>query len=164
MQKNPDIDIVGSFITEFIDDPKEIYATRCTPLKHRNIYNYSKHRNPLNHMTVMFKKDVVLKVGNYLSFIGFEDYYLWVRMLLNGAKFANIPENLVNARAGVNMLRKRKGWSYFKREIAFQSRMLKMRHISILQYLRNIIFRGAARLLPLFILNIIYKISRINQL
>ena len=38
-------------------------------------------RNPINHVTVMFKKDSILEVGNYENLPYFEDYYLWCKLI-----------------------------------------------------------------------------------
>ena len=35
----------------------------------------------------MFRKSAVLAAGGYRHFPLFEDYYLWIRMLMNGASF-----------------------------------------------------------------------------
>lgn len=37
---------------------------------------------------------------------------LWARMILNGAKFYNIQESLVNMRAGYGQLERRGGFKY----------------------------------------------------
>ena len=65
-------------------------------------------------MTVMFKKDEVLEAGNYKQFYHNEDYYLWVRMYLNGGNFYNIPEILVDVRINEKFYGRRGGLKYFK--------------------------------------------------
>ncbi|WP_233554873.1 glycosyltransferase [Atopobacter sp. AH10] len=113
LSEHKEVDILGSNITEFDQDPKEIKAIRSVPETHEEIYEYAKRRNPFNHMTVVYKKSVVLKAGNYQALKGYEDYYLWVRMLKKGAIAANLKENLVNARANAEMYKRRGGLSYF---------------------------------------------------
>ena len=60
-----DLTIVGSNIDEFYDSPESIVGRRVVPETNEEICNFSKKRNPFNHMTVMFKKSAVLDVGNY---------------------------------------------------------------------------------------------------
>lgn len=110
---NPDVDIVGGNIAEFTDFPDNIIDYRNVPEKHEEIKDYLKKRNPFNHMTVMFKKSSVLNAGGYESFYLFEDYYLWVKMYLNGATFANLNMVLVNARIS-QMAKRRGGIKYYK--------------------------------------------------
>lgn len=108
-----DLTIVGSNIDEFYDSPESIVGRRVVPEMNEEICNFSKKRNPFNHMTVMFKKSAVLDVGNYQPMMGFEDYYLWVRLLKAGYKGKNIQESLVFARTGEDMYARRGGKKYF---------------------------------------------------
>lgn len=108
-----DLTIVGSNIDEFYDSPESIVGRRVVPETNEEICNFSKKRNPFNHMTVMFKKSTVLDVGNYQPMMGFEDYYLWVRLLKAGYKGKNIQESLVFARTGEDMYARRGGKKYF---------------------------------------------------
>jgi glycosyltransferase involved in cell wall biosynthesis len=77
----PELDVVGCWIDEFIDNKDNIVSQRKVPEYHDQIYSFAKKRNPMNHPSVMFKKEAVLSAGNYQHFPLFEDYYLWVRML-----------------------------------------------------------------------------------
>jgi glycosyltransferase involved in cell wall biosynthesis len=154
--ENIDIDIVGTWIAEFVNNPSEIVSVRTVPQFHQDILKFAKFRNPMNHMTVMFRKKAVLDAGNYQHFISFEDYYLWCRMLINGAKFANIPEPLVFVRRGINFVKRRGGLVYFRQEIEFQKKLYKIGFISMFEFVRNIILRGSVRLLPSFFLESLY--------
>ena len=53
---NPDVDVVGSFITEFENDPNVIESIKAVPLTHEAIYNFGKWRSPMNNMTIIYKK------------------------------------------------------------------------------------------------------------
>lgn len=68
----------------------------------------------------MFRKSAVLAAGGYRHFPLFEDYYLWIRMLMNGAKFYNIQESLLYFRFLRKCLKKRRMEIYDKR-IAFSA-------------------------------------------
>ena len=54
--KNPEIDILGGQIEEFIDNIDNIVGKREVPLENIEIREYLKRRCPFNHMSVMFKK------------------------------------------------------------------------------------------------------------
>lgn len=112
--ENPELGIVGSDINEFETDISNIVAKRIVPHSHEDILKTAKRRNPFNHMTVFYKKEEVLRAGNYMTLNGFEDYYLWMRMLKNGTISKNLPEVLVHARAGRNMFMRRGGYQYLK--------------------------------------------------
>lgn len=114
MEENPAIAVVGGQITEFIESPSNIVGKRTVPLSSDDCRKYYQDRDPLNHMTVMFRKRAVLAVGNYQPWHLDEDTYLWGRLFKDGYKIANLPSVLVNVRVGRDMYARRGGWMYFK--------------------------------------------------
>lgn len=156
LKKNPKIDIVGSYIKEFKGNESNIQRERRVPVEHDQIVNYAKKRNPLNHMTVMFRKNSVIEAGNYEHFPGFEDYLLWAKMILKNKKFANIPEDLVQVRVGSGMIKRRGGINYIYNEYKLQKSFLRIGFINILECIRNILIRSTVRLLPSKIRNQFY--------
>jgi glycosyltransferase involved in cell wall biosynthesis len=114
------LDAVGGSIAEFVSSPETPIAVRRLPASNDAILRYAKWRNPFNHMTAMFRRAAVINVGNYVPFVDFEDYHLWVRMLLAGSRFVNLDEILVYARTGTAMVKRRGGFQYAVAEIAFQ--------------------------------------------
>lgn len=157
-QEHPNVDLVGSWISEFEDEPDKIISYRQLPIEHQEIYKFGQFRCPVNHMTVMYRKDAVLKAGNYQTFKNIEDYYLWGRMLKQGAVFANIPECLVNVRAGNSMLKRRANLTYFfNSEFPLHTELYKMGFINLKQYLRNICSKFLLRAIPQWAMAIIYR-------
>ena len=141
LEDHPDCDIVGGQMTEFIGSPNNIIGRRNVPLTNDEIYKFMKSRCGLNHVTVMFRKKSVLKVGNYQDWFWNEDYYLWVRMMMAGCKFANIPEVAVNVRSGSDQYARRGGKNYFDSEIGIKKLMLKNGMITKKEYIVNYIER-----------------------
>lgn len=82
MNENPDVDIVGGQIEEFIGDISNVVGKREVPISDVKLKKYTRKRCPFNHMTVMFRKSAVLEVGNYQEWFWNEDYYLWIRLAL----------------------------------------------------------------------------------
>lgn len=157
-QEHPNVDLVGSWISEFEDEPDKIISYRQLPIEHQEIYKFGQFRCPVNHMTVMYKKDAVLKAGNYQTFKNIEDYYLWGRMLKQGAVFATIPECLVNVRAGNSMLKRRANLTYFfNSEFPLHTELYRMGFINLKQYLRNISSKFLLRAIPQWAMAIIYR-------
>lgn len=142
-----DVDIVGSNIAEFIDTPENIVSYRKLPQRHEDICVYLKKRCPFNHMTVVFKKSAVEKAGGYLHWHYNEDSYLWVRMYLSGAKFANIDDNLVYARIDIDTFKRRGGYKYYKSERDLFAFMYKSKIISFFEYQEAKIIRFIVQVL-----------------
>lgn len=135
---NPDIDIVGGDITEFIDKESNVVGKRSVPKSNLEIREYMKTRCAMNHVSVMYKKASVMDAGGYQDWFWNEDYYLWIRMWLNGAKFANTGTVLVNVRVGEEMYQRRGGAKYFKSEKGLQDYMLQHKMINHLTYMNNV--------------------------
>ena len=108
----------------------------------------------------MFKKLAVLQAGNYKKMLLIEDYYLWVRMILKGFKFYNIQEVLVNMRAGKYQLTRRQGLKYAINELKVQHLFYKMGFLNLYEFLRNATLKFSVRIMPKFILRVVYKILR----
>lgn len=114
-ENDKDLDICGSHIYEFEDSIDNFIAERKVPLNQEDIVEYQKKRSAFNHMTVMFKKDAVLKAGNYEHCPLMEDDMLWIRMIQSKAKMMNIDDYLVYARTNRAMIDRRGGLAYFKK-------------------------------------------------
>jgi glycosyltransferase involved in cell wall biosynthesis len=154
---NPELAIVGGQTDEFETEPDKPYASRNVPLTQDDICAYAKKRNPFNHMTVMFKKRAVLDAGNYQPFPLFEDYWLWVRLLNNGAAALNLPETLVKARAGGNMIARRGGFAYAKKHAAFQRAVYKLGFIGKGRLVLNTLIRVTVSIAPGWLRRLFYK-------
>ncbi|UYM15702.1 glycosyltransferase [Endozoicomonas euniceicola] len=115
-KKNKDIGCVGSWVAEFKGDIFGKNIIKKVPLSHQKIKRYARYRNPMNHMSVMFKKSDVIRSGGYKDFKFMEDYYLWLRMINAGVNFENIDSCLVYARAGKAMFERRGGKEYIVSE------------------------------------------------
>ena len=160
LTENPDIDILGTWICEFDENSEECNKTRKVPVTNEDIRSFSKYRNPLNHMTVVFRKSAVQEVGGYLPMNGFEDYYLWMRMLMAEKQFSNIPQVLVKARTGQGMISRRQGLKYAKDELALEKAAYQLGFWSKFDLIKNLFTRVLPRLLPVFIVEKLYNLLR----
>lgn len=134
MELHPNVDIIGGQMTEFIDTPDNIIGKRIVPCTNDEIYNFMKNRCALNHVTVMFRKETVLKAGNYQDWFWNEDYYLWVRMMMNKCVFANLSDVLVNVRSGADQYARRGGRKYYESEKGIKKLQLDNKMITKMEY------------------------------
>lgn len=153
----PQVDVVSSWIEEFDSETNILIAERKLPEYPYELYNYGKKRCPINHPVVMFKKSSIFFAGNYQSFPLFEDYYLWVRLLLNGAKFYNVQESLLRFRTSSDMYKRRGGIKHAIDEIKFQSHIRALGYITWKRYIINIGIRFTTRVVPNSIRKWIYQ-------
>lgn len=157
-RKDSKLSLVGGMITEFVDTPDNIISKRILPCSDADIKQFMKSRCGVNHMTVIMKKEDLLKAGNYQPDFRQEDYYLWARMILAGCTFKNIPEVVVNVRSGYDQFARRGGLKYYKDVLKFNRWMYEKKLISLPRMVYNDCVRGLVQfLLPNSIRTFIYK-------
>lgn len=140
--------IVSGTLQEFAETPGDLQRFRILPRTPEEIRDYAKKRNPFNHPCVMYRKEEVLKAGNYQDFPGFEDYCLWVRMLINGAEGYNIQEPVLDMRTGNGMYSRRGGLSYLRWLLRFQRFLLDKKFITKGRYIKNCVVRTMVSIVP----------------
>lgn len=123
---DPDLALCGSQVREFREAPGDIDIKKQMPLTEEEIRRYARRRNPFNHPTVMYKKSAVLEAGSYQHAPGFEDYYLWARMLAKGFRGRNLPEELLWFRAGDSLFERRGGWKYVKSAVSVKYKLWRL--------------------------------------
>lgn len=147
LEAHPEIDVLGGQIAEFEVSPEDISAYRRVPCNYSDIVKFAAERNPMNHMTVAFRRDAVLEAGNYRVFDRFEDYDLWARMLAKGSRFENLDSVLVFARIDENTYRRRGGITYFYQTIQMQKVLCMAGIINSLGFVKNIAIRFVGTIL-----------------
>lgn len=55
-EQHPEVDICSAWIEEFEDTPAHILAVKKLPETHAEIQRYARHRCPINHPVVMYKR------------------------------------------------------------------------------------------------------------
>lgn len=140
------IDVCSSWIEEFEETPENVITIKKLPEQHKEILQYAKHRCPINHPAVMYKRESVIKAGGYSGFP--EDYCLWIKMLMNGAQFYNIQESLLSFRFSQDVIKRRGGWSYAKADIKSQIFFYKIGFITTFTLIYNIVIRVIVRMIP----------------
>lgn len=156
MISHPEIAASGTWIEEFIGKPDNIISERVTESEPAKLAQYAKMRNPMNHPTVMFRKQSVLSAGSYQHCPFFEDYYLWVRMIEKGLLLSNIPECLLSYRASKEMFRRRGGLQYMKDNKNFQNILYKSGFISRRKSYMNVLIRNTVYLMPCWLRASVY--------
>lgn len=157
MEAHPDVDVCSAWIDEFQGNISNVVTTKCLPETSEEIYEYGKKRCPINHPAAVFRKHAVLAAGGYMHYPLFEDYYLWARMLVAGAKFYNFQESLLWFRTTPDVYRRRGGWRYAMTEIRLQFLFVGIGYIGFGTFLKNLSIRFIVRIVPNNFRTFIYK-------
>ncbi|MTC15444.1 glycosyltransferase [Providencia alcalifaciens] len=157
IHSNDSLALLGSCTEEFNASMNHSISLRKVPCSYNEIKKYLKHRNPFNHMTVAFRKDVIQSVGGYQHHLYMEDYNLWIRVIAAGHQVANLSEALVNVRGGDSMIKRRKGLVYIKSELQLAKLKIEQKIDTPINAYLTFILRSIPRLLPTSILSQVYK-------
>lgn len=145
---HPDVCICSGIVEEFTTELNIVDTRRVPPETNAEIVEFAKKRNPFNHPCVMYKKSAVDAVGSYQDFYLLEDYYLWLRMLIDGYQGYNIQEPLLHMRAGSDMYLRRSGWKYAKTQIKLFKFMKQQGFIENGQFIKSCVIRSGSSLAP----------------
>ncbi len=157
-EQTPEYSVIGAQISEFTGSPDNVVDYRIVPEKHEDIVVRAARRNPVNHVTALYKKSDVMKVGGYDDMPGFEDYHLWVKMLASGMRFRNLPDICCDVRVDTEMYGRRGGMDYFRHTYRMQKFLLKNRLTTKRMFLFNVVVRFAGTVLcPNFVRAILFK-------
>jgi glycosyltransferase involved in cell wall biosynthesis len=156
---NPQVDIVGGYLTEFFHSPDEKnQRMRMVPTVISKNHDYIYYRNPFNHVTVAYRKSSILKLGGYdTQMQNFEDYDLWLRAINSDYRCINLPIVLCHSRIHPEFFVQRMGMHYLKKEKRFFSKQSRQYPIIGLKVTFIWVARMLTRLLPLTILAYIYN-------
>lgn len=144
---NCNLSAVSSYCTHFCDTIDNIISYETLPLTNESIRKMMRTRCPLTQAAIMFKKDEVEAAGGYLDWYHAEDYYLWLRLYLNDAEFANIPENLVAVRSNKDQIIRRGGYKYYISLKKLYKFMYKNSIIGFGLYIFNVLSRFVVQVL-----------------
>lgn len=160
MFENEKLAVLGSNIIEFEGVEQNPCGYRNVPENSVNIIKYSRYKNPFNHMTVVFKKNIINEVGGYTDHPLMEDYNLWLRVISCGYDVMNIQKPLVKARVGRDMLKRRSGIFYVRSEYQLALLKCNLKIQNPISAFSVFVMRSIPRVLPVKFLSAIYKINR----
>lgn len=145
---NKGYDVVSSWSLFFEDSIDNIIATKKRPENDCDIKKLAKKRSPVSHAASILRKSKVLEAGNYKHCPLYEDYDLWVRMIMNNAKFYNLQDYVYYIRSSTSQFGRRGGFKYLINELQAQWRFKYIGFINLFEFIRNCIIRIVIRLIP----------------
>ena len=160
LESDSSIDLIGGYIREVNFSLNKSFGIRKVSTDPRKLRSAMMVRNDINHVSVIFRKDLIVKLGGYPeSLKNCQDYYLWLLMLKNKCKIVNLPHVLVDVNFSDSYL-KRRGIKFLFSELKVIKFKIKNFNISAYQIIKMILIRCVARLAPFHIKRLIYKLDR----
>lgn len=119
MAADPELAAVGGQIAEFTGAPDNIQGYRIVPTSPEEVRRGAAGRNPMNHMTVLFRREAVLAAG---------------------FRLANLPEVCVLARVA-GLQARRGGREYFRQTVQLERALRDCGLIGTGAYCKNLAVR-----------------------
>tara|TARA_R110002073_G_scaffold43267_3_gene120373 strand:- start:695 stop:1555 length:861 start_codon:yes stop_codon:yes gene_type:complete len=160
LEAEPNIDVLGSAMLEFDSDPRHPERLKPVLQSHEEITQNLGLRNPINHPTACIRKSHLEKVGGYPELHLLEDYFLWAKLLNNGATFKNLAEPLYLFRFDDQTLERRGGASNFSNEVWLRRWMYKEKLINLPVLCLTTALQIVLRFAPLFVRRFLWRRSR----
>lgn len=93
---HPEVDVVGGRIEEINEQSERNGKVVTYPLTHQECSKFFRHRDPLAHPAVMFRKSFFDKAKGYRNeYRKNQDTMLWFDGFMNGCIFANLDETVL---------------------------------------------------------------------
>ena len=150
-------DLVGSAIAEIGEDETRVGRLRVPPTTPQAIAREARWRSPFNHPTVVYRRSAVLAAGGYRELPLLEDYWLFTRMIAQGARTANLAEPLVLYRLTSGSYERRGGLRLLRSELGLQAHLLGEGFLTGGECVRNLAVRGGYRLAPVAVRRSAYR-------
>lgn len=153
------LDICSSHIEEFGGFYNEI-TLRKIPISATDILTFMKLRSPFNHMATMYHVDKIRRLGGYPNIFNNEDYALWLAAAAQKLELGNVDAVLMRADVPKEFLDRRAGIKRARAELQLFQFRRKLRLYPLHVDLIALIIRSSFRMLPVFLLKKLYRMTR----
>ncbi len=104
LEKYREISVIGGQVN-LIDEKGRVFSEKLYPLGGIKLYIHSTYKSPFNHPSVVMRREIVDRGFFYNEKLikTSEDIDLWLRLIHEGYKIANIPDKVTNYRIRNNM-------------------------------------------------------------
>ena len=113
-KKDSELDVIGANIIEIETENQFNQQKVVLPETNEDIRKFTGRRCPFRTSAILFKKEIVLKAGNYRAFHRVEDYDMFARIVACGAKCMNVQEYLSYMRIDKDYYKRRGGMKLAK--------------------------------------------------
>ena len=152
------LDVCGTSVYEFDNDYHTPKCRKDLPADFIKIQQMLKCRNPMAHVTVMFKKSAIKQIGSYIEIKYLEDYFLWIRAVERGLNMMNIQECLLYVRVGNGFVNRRSSPEYLEGWKRINQYMLHCHLINRVEFFRNLMTIRLFIYMPVSLKKLIYKV------
>jgi glycosyltransferase involved in cell wall biosynthesis len=121
IQEHPEIDLVGGWCEEFVEG-SSVTRYKTAPEDAAALLRMLRWRNVIVHPSVVMRAATVERVGGFRGdFPLLEDWDLFVRLALGGARMVVLPHVVIRVRTSRDQANRRGGWIHAKSDVRFRT-------------------------------------------
>ena len=148
LNQNPELNVIGANIIEIETDNPENQQKVILPAENDEIRKFTGRRCPFRTSAILFKKEMVLKAGNYRAFHRVEDYDMFARLVANGAVCANVQDFLTYMRIDKDYYRRRGGMKIAKSIVKLKKEIRKLGLSTVSDWVISVPIQVVVSLMP----------------
>lgn len=134
LEVHPETDVLSAWCSEF-DEISGRRFLKSSPVDHDNIAAVLRWRNVLVHPATVVRRSRLLEVDGYRAeYSRMEDYDLYVRLVLAGARFHALPKALLDVRKNKAAYTRLGGFGYVRSELRFRLFCYRAGFLSLPQF------------------------------
>lgn len=157
LKQNPKLNVIGANIIEIETENPKNQQKVILPEHNDEIRKYTGRRCPFRTSAILFKKDIVLKAGNYRAFHRVEDYDMFARLIANNAVCANVQDYLTYMRIDKNYYKRRGGIKLAKSIIKLKREIYKLGLANLKDWIISVPIQVTVCLMPNSLRDLFYR-------
>ncbi|WP_323907383.1 glycosyltransferase [Aeromonas caviae] len=158
-KQHPEVDVLGASCHEF--GASYALVEKHLPKSHAELVDFSVARCPFIHPTVMFRARLFFNGVRYPTDTKLtEDMALWLKLIEDGYRLANLNEVLLDYRLNENAVKRRQGIGKAISEFDIRFKHMRAMKKSTPKNIVLISLRLLFHVLPLPIIKALYRVAR----
>lgn len=151
------LEVIGANIIEIETDNPKNQQKVILPEKDAQIRKFTGRRCPFRTSAILFKREAVMKAGNYRAFHRVEDYDMFARLVASGAKSANVQDFLTYMRIDKDYYKRRGGMKLAKSIVRLKKEIHKLGLANINDWIVSVPIQVVVCLMPNGMRDLFYR-------
>lgn len=152
-----ELQVIGANIIEIETDNPKNQQKVILPEKDAEIRKFTGRRCPFRTSAILFKREAVMKAGNYRAFHRVEDYDMFARLVASNVKCANVQEFLTYMRIDKDYYKRRGGMKLAKSIVRLKKEIRKLGLVNINDWIVSVPIQVVVCLMPNGLRDLFYR-------
>lgn len=152
-----ELEVIGANIIEIETENPKNQQKVILPEKDAEIRKFTGRRCPFRTSAILFKREAVMKAGNYRTFHRVEDYDMFARLVASGAKSVNVQDYLTYMRIDKDYYKRRGGMKLAKSIVRLKKEIRKFGLANMKDWIVSVPIQVVVCLMPNGLRDLFYR-------